>query len=332
MTFALGWAAALAVPLSMVAQVDENPAARGPRYGKDQTVYFEFGLRIRSQALSTGLLGSVPIPNDWPEQTVTIVQENSSGNLRKISYKNLTREIRQMILKVNRLDAGEVASGSVIVRVDKRFIEPPSRPDELVFASRIPSPVRQYLRPSPWIESDDREIRKLAASLEIDEQASAWKQVEQIYNWVRDRIEYKFDTQIHSCLDALQSRTGDCEEMSSVFIALCRARGIPARAVWIPAHTYPEFFLVDADGNGYWIPCQIAGAYEFGAMSELRPILQKGDRFKLPGNPKPLRYVQPTLVAKDSPGGLEIEFIARQITEENELRELRSSLGDESTD
>jgi len=70
-------------------------------------------------------------------------------------------------------------------------------------------------------------------------------QVEAIYDWVRENVEYKFDTQIHSCLDALDSGKGDCEELSSLFIAICRARDIPARAVWIPGHTYPEFYLLD---------------------------------------------------------------------------------------
>ncbi len=330
-TLAAGWVAAWAIPGAAVVATGQELVDHGPRYGEVQTLFFEFGLRIRSHAGSTGLLGSVPIPGDWPEQAITIVRENRSENLRKISYKNLTREIRQMILKVNRLDSNEVATGSVIVRIDKRFIKTPQDPDALIFASKIPSGIKQYLKPSPYIESNDQEIKRLAASLPIDSTASAWKQVQQIHDWVRDRVEYKFDTQIHSCLDALRSGTGDCEELSSIFIALCRARGIPARAVWIPAHTYPEFYLTDSNGNGFWFPCQIAGSYEFGEMSELRPILQKGDRFKLPGNPQLLRYVQPTLVAKDSRGGLEIEFIARQIIEESELSELLAEPGDDSS-
>jgi hypothetical protein len=68
-----------------------------------------------------------------------------------------------------------------------------------------------------------------------------------------------------------------------------------------------------ADGRGQWFPCQAAGDYQFGSMVEARPILQKGDRFRLPGHSKPQRYVQPTLVAKDSTGGLSIEWISRPV-------------------
>ena len=51
-------------------------------------------------------------------------------------------------------------------------------------------------------------------------------------------------------------------------------------------------------------------------MPEMRPILQKGDKFKVPGSKKPSRYVQPMLTAKDATGGLSIEWIGRQLTEE----------------
>ena len=44
-----------------------------------------------------------------------------------------------------------------------------------------------------------------------------------------------------------------CEERAAVFIAFCRAVGIPARLVWVPSHNWAEFFLVDNDGKGQWI-------------------------------------------------------------------------------
>lgn len=292
----------------------------GPRYSKSQPIYFELGLKITSKGSSSGILGTVPVPIDWPEQKVTIVKQTKTDNLRNITFKDLKRDVRQMVLKANRLNVGEFAQGTVLFRIDKKFIELPADKTKLLLAKKIPSKIKQYLKPSPYIESDHKRIKKLAAEIEFSENQTAWERVEFIYKWVRETIEYEFDTKIHGCLDALDSGQGDCEELSSVFIAICRAKGIPARAVWIPGHTYPEFYLVDENGNGYWLPCQVAGSYEFGAMTEAKPILQKGDRFKLPGSREPLRYVQPTLVAKDSNGGLAIEFIARQITDPAELK------------
>jgi hypothetical protein len=79
--------------------------------------------------------------------------------------------------------------------------------------------------------------------------------------------------------------------MTSLFVALCRNARIPARMVWIPDHCYPEFYLEDGEGKGHWFPCQAAGTRQFGRMDEYRPVLQKGDRFKVPEKRQPQRYV-----------------------------------------
>ncbi len=300
----------------------ENQSDAAPIYSEPTSVYFEFGLKITSTGNSKGIIGSVPIPIDWPEQSIALVGVNKTDNLKKITYKNLNKEIQQMLLKANRLGPGEVAQGTVFIRAEKRNVAIPKDTSKLTFASKYPSRIKQYLKPSPFIESNDKQIKKIAKSIELDEQLTAWEQVESIYQWVREKIEYKFDTQIHSCTHALENGFGDCEELSSVFIAICRCKGIPARAVWIPSHTYPEFYLVDENGTGHWFPCQAAGSYQFGEMHESKPILQKGDRFKLPGSSKPLRYVQPTLVAKEASGGISIEYISREITDPDEIARL----------
>ena len=312
--------ALLCIASDMVAQEPDF----GPIYSEPTTVYFEFGLKIKSGGNSSGILGTVPVPINWPEQSVSVVAENKSDNLRKITFKNMNKEIRQMLLKANRLSAGETAQGSVIIKTEKRNIKKPTDTSKYSFAKKYASRIKQYLKPSPYIESNNKHVKQIAASIELDQSVPAWDQVETIYRWVRENIEYKFDTKIHSCMHALETGLGDCEELSSVFIAICRCKGIPARAVWIPSHTYPEFYLVDETGTGHWFPCQAAGTYQFGEMTESKPILQKGDRFKLPGNKEALRYVQPTLVAKDAAGGLSIEYISREITDPGEIEQLIS--------
>ena len=138
--------------------------------------------------------------------------------------------------------------------------------------------------------------------------------METIYDWVRDHVEYK-NGKLKGALAALRDGSGDCEELTSLFIALCRARKIPARTVWVPDHCYPEFYLHDDQGQGHWIPCQAAGARAFGEMSELRPILQKGDNFKVPEKSKPQRYVAEFLKGSTTPGGgsPQVEFIRQNM-------------------
>ncbi|HYW78604.1 MAG TPA: transglutaminase-like domain-containing protein, partial [Thermoguttaceae bacterium] len=110
---------------------------------------------------------------------------------------------------------------------------------------------------------------------------NAWKRVEAIYDWVREKVEYQ-NGPLKGALAALNSGTGDCEELTSLFIAICRAAEIPARTVWVEGHCYPEFYLADAEGNGHWFPCQAAGTRAFGGIPEFRPVLSKGDSFRPP--------------------------------------------------
>jgi len=286
-------------------------AETGPRYSEPIAQTWEFGLSISATGEATGINASVPVPVDWPEQQVRLISTTPLEGGR-VDFRELAGRVRQMTIKINRMAGGQTIDVVATMAIDKRHITAPDDPAVLVFAQPVPRELQQYLRPSPYIESSHRRIAEIAATFDSVADQPAWQQVKAIYSWVRDNVRYQFDTEIQTCLMALDRGQGDCEELSSLFIAICRARGIPARAVWIPGHTYPEFYLVDQQGNGYWIPCQAAGDYEFGAMAEDRPVLQKGDKFNVPGHREPLRYVQPTLTAKDSAGGLAIEWIMRR--------------------
>ncbi len=70
-----------------------------------------------------------------------------------------------------------------------------------------------------------------------------------------------------------------------------------------PEHCYPEFYLEDANGFGHWYPCQVAGDRQFGEMKEYRPILQKGDRVKVPEQQGLQRYVAEHFECKQRPLG-----------------------------
>ena len=86
--------------------------------------------------------------------------------------------------------------------------------------------------------------------------------------------------------NVLKDGTGDCEEFSSVFVAICRAADVPARVVWVPSHVHPEFYLEDDKGKGHGFPAKPQGSREFGGITETRPIWQKGDNIRPPINPK----------------------------------------------
>ena len=86
---------------------------------------------------------------------------------------------------------------------------------------------------------------------------------------------------LDGCVAAIDKGTGDCNQLTSTFVAICRASGIPARTVQIPSHCYPEFYLQDGNGKGHWYPAEASGSDDFGGIRTHAPIMQKGDNFKV---------------------------------------------------
>ena len=300
---------------SLADQADDAPTDPGITFGMTVPSDWEFGLQIDSPAECRKISATFPVPRVWPEQEVEVLEEFQSDNVSKFERKKPTKWTEQFAFSIKQMAAGQTEKAYVRFRVKKKMIQTPKDTTVFVKAEKVPGKLKEFLRPSPLIESKNKRIRAIAAELE-DDSLNAWDQVEKNYQWVRENITYKFDKVNRTCLEALDSKQGDCGELSSLFIALCRAQGVPARAVWIPGHTYPEFYLEDKSGNGHWFPCQAAGSYAFGSMAEIRPILQKGDRFKMPGEKEPVRYVRPSVEAFGAP--VSIQFIRREVTDQQQ--------------
>ncbi len=86
-----------------------------------------------------------------------------------------------------------------------------------------------FLRAENHIESNSPEVLGLAKKLK------AWNTLttaQNIFRWVSENIRYAgFHAADRGALYALRKREGDCTEFMSLFVALCRANGIPARGV-----------------------------------------------------------------------------------------------------
>jgi len=266
------------------AQFKKPGGDEGVALGESRVQKWQCGLVVSaSGGACTGIVGYVPIPIDWPEQQVTVDEEDVSDGVR-ITYQTVDGTVKLMVVRVPYLAAGQEANALVTFEVRRSTIEAPANTEQYKIpgSRELDLRARLCLGESPKIETRHRKIRDLANEIGVDE-PTAWEHVEAIYDWVRDKVEYK-NGSLKGALAALEDGTGDCEELTSLFIAICRAAGIPARTVWVPGHCYPEFYLVDAEGEGHWFPCQAAGTRAFGEMPEFRPVLQKGDNFRPPWN------------------------------------------------
>lgn len=297
-------------------------AAEGPlSYTAPKSVEMLIGLQVTAgNGNMLGTFAMTVFPTEWPEQTVEIVGINVPGGFRH-GFRDLPGNNRQLLLQSQVIPAGAQMEATVHVRIQKKHIVGPTDTTEFVVPRRLPRDVKIYTGNSPFIEANSSEIRKIVRDIEAQDPLTEWKKVEMLYDWVRDNIAYERG-ELKSVREALRDRTGDCEEMTSTFVALCRAARVPARCVWIPNHCYPEFYMQDKEGNGYWFPCQVAGTRNFGSMPEYLPILQKGDRFKVPEKPELQRYLADYLKAKKVTGSVDpkVKFIRQLLGDAANLR------------
>ena len=271
-------------------QAQFGDAPTGAELGEPRTTKWKVGVIVTAPSgPCRGLFATVPVPTDWPEQKVRIVKEEVSPSVKNVRYRVLDNGVKQMLMQIPQLKAGETAQALITFEIDKHDILPPKQTDNFMLAPDIPRDIRKYLSASPLIEVRHPKIVALAKQLHRPD-ATAWEQVETIYDTVREKVEYK-NGDLKGAVAALTDGDGDCEELTSLFIAVCRANGIPSRTVWVPGHCYPEFYLQDDKGEGYWFPCQAAGSRDFGGIPDQRPILQKGDNFRVPEVRERQRYV-----------------------------------------
>lgn len=263
--------------------------AAGATPGKEAVLRYEIGMVVTAGAEPcAGIVATVPVPTDWPEQEVTIVKEDFSPYVKHAAYREQTG-VKQLVVNMPQIPAGEQARAVITIEVTRSTLVAPDDTSAFVIPKKLDRKTRLYLAASPKIESRNPKIRSQAKEITADHEG-AWEKVEAIYDWVREHVKYQ-DGPLKGALAALNDGTGDCEELTSLFIAMCRATGIPARTVWVPGHCYPEFYLEDEGGHGHWFPCQAAGSRSFGGIEEVRPILQKGDNFTVPEKREKLRYV-----------------------------------------
>jgi hypothetical protein len=314
----LGWAACAA------AQFQDDPL-EGDKPGQAAVQRWRVGMIVTAQGSGFHrIVGTVSVPADWPDQRVRVVEEDLSAGV-SVSYQKIEDTARQMVIRIPSLAAGQEAQAVVTFETRRPLASAPEETSQFVApnAKRLDRRLAGYLAPSPYIESGHPEIKRLAEEIGADKK-TAWERVEAVYDFVRTKIEYKEDkTQPpKGAIASLHDGAGACDEMSSLFIAICRAAGIPARTVRVPGHCYPEFYLLDANGRGQWFPCQAAGTRAFGRMPDPRPVLQKGDN--VPGvDPKTRKKVQYRFLPESlvglptAPGGsLKLTLVCEQAKKE----------------
>ncbi|TXT27266.1 MAG: transglutaminase domain-containing protein [Gallionellaceae bacterium] len=205
----------------------------------------------------------------------------------------------------------------------------------------IPAEIREYLNSTAFIPTDGK-IREIAIGITNDQQKVSEK-ARAVYQWVVENTVR--DPNVMGCgtgevEKVLAKKGGKCADISSVFVSIARAAGVPAREVFGLRlgkkdeedmtgghHCWAEFY---APGYG-WVPVDpsdvrkvmltdkldISSAqkyvdYYFGAVDEYRVTLATGGRgyFLNPRqNDGPLNYF---MYPYAEVGGKSLEWLAAQ--------------------
>src|SRR5262245_15384942 len=311
-----------------------QPQEQAPAAPESQTHKWEFGIAIRSVGgSSTNLFGTFPVPTEWPEQQVKVVNEQISPTVLRHRYR-ASDGLKQMLIEVPQLSLGSTAECFITFEITKRAQTPPSDTTKLVIPKEVPAPLRKFLAPSPLIESTNAKVRTLARELPAGKE-TAWEQVQAIVDGVREQVKYEQDNKnvFKGAIGALRDGKADREDLTATFVAVCRAAKIPARMVWSMDYCYAEFYLEETpdeaateekpvkdkksgkgpEPKGAWYPCVVHQKVELGSCRDFRPIMEKGDNFKVPEEKAVQRYINEFLTGKGGTGGKpSVEFRRRK--------------------
>ncbi|TWT30085.1 transglutaminase-like domain-containing protein [Blastopirellula retiformator] len=302
-TSLIGLLAWIALSTTAAAQFEQAGGQRKMLTGDDVTLQrIEVGFKLQVSGLAQGIVATFPVPTDWPEQTVRLV-EKKLVNVKESDIKfNMLGETKQAQILIRALSPHEQAEAILVYEVARRNVIKPSEPEKLTAPAvrDIDRSMRVYLNPGPAIESNHSKITKLSAEL-TPPGGTDWDKLDAFYDYIHEHVQYE-NGPLKGAVAALEEGRGDCEEMTALFVALCRAAKIPARTVWVPGHCYPEVYLQPEIGDPRWVIAEMTNQFPLGESPETRPILQKGDNFRVQGSRRPEHYVKPTMSIKNYNG------------------------------
>ena len=117
-------------------------------------------------------------------------------------------------------------TGRLLLRLERRQASPEPAQSFLDSAALHP-----YLSPSLYVHPSDPRVHAIVAQLQGRGDRDAWSMAMRIRRWVYDHmVPRSTNVRFKSSSEVLENMEGTCSEYAVLYMALCRAAGIPVRA------------------------------------------------------------------------------------------------------
>ena len=136
-------------------------------------------------------------------------------------YQLILDELGNQILHFAFDNLPPYAAKIITIKADLELSDTPNR--------TFVQDVERFLQAEKYVESDEPELCRFAEKFKDRKQI---KTAENIFRWVAENMQYTgYSGNDRGALYALRNKRGDCTEYMYLFVALCRANGIPARGI-----------------------------------------------------------------------------------------------------
>ncbi len=212
--------------------------------------------------------------SDWASQT--ILEEDITLNGSSISPEI----IDTLDNRLTHVELGEIAGhNSKTIRVTKIMkvdsVDLEVEPGDI--HGEVPTGLQEYTEPVDHLwQSDNPTLENKALEL-TENEPNLYLKAKMIFNFVEGYLTYEEQVEEHDALWAYNRQEGDCTEFTNLFIALCRAAGIPAKFISgylcdlnlieqpLPGHAFAYIYLPNVE----WAPVDLTWNHPTGQFCEL---------------------------------------------------------------
>ncbi len=164
------------------------------------------------------------------------------------------------------VQAGQTISVTWVALVELSEINYDVSPSNVGTLSEIPAEILELYTKDDVMYDISNQIVQNAASDAVGSETNLYHMVLKIHDYVIGHLTYEMDSQWEPAPAILAQGKGSCSEYTCVFIAMCRAKGIPARFGGGSASRDPYQTKVDTAGHRWqevyipkygWLPIDV---------------------------------------------------------------------------